>query len=363
MSTRIASTIVNECLRIKDDDVVSVHTFPHTVELANAIARQLNLKGADFFVGFETDEIMYSNFMDSSIEHLKKTSKIWMSLANTVTAQIFLGGPMNPAPMRRVPREKWAASFESEKPIFDRTRERKVRQAFLALGQVTKERAKTYGFSYNSWKKAVTVAMTVKHEKMKSFGTKVREKLTRGRQVRITAPNGTDLRFETEPSRPIIIGDGIIDDEDIAMGGTFLTLPSGSVWLAPNETSTNGKIVFDVPTPQFGVLVKGLSWTFRDGRVTEYAAAKNLEAVKPVWEQSTGDKDRIGTFGLGINPRAKFGFLNNAIVMGGATVSIGANKEAGGINDTSYFFEGTLSKATVTVDGETLLSQGKFTGA
>lgn len=360
MSATIASTIVNECLRITVDDIVLIHTYPHTIDLVNAIARQVNKNGADFLVALETDETMYSSYIDRSKERLRKTSQLSMSLANTITVEVFLGGPLNPAPMRRVPREKWAASFEAEKPIIDRARERKVRQAFLALGQVTKERAKTYGFSYNAWKKAVTGALTVKHDKMKSFGMRVREKLMRGSQVHVTAPNGTDLRFEIEPRRPIIVNDGIIDDEDYSAGGTFVTLPSGTVWFAPNETSANGKIVFDVPTPQFGVLVRGLSWAFKDGRVVEYNATRNLKAVKPVWEQQTGDKDRIGTFGLGINPRAKFGFLNNAIVVGGVTVSIGANKEVGGTNDTSYFFEGTLSKATVKVDGETLLLQGRF---
>lgn len=360
LSAKIASTIVNECLRIEEDDVFLIHTYPHTIELANAIARQVNKNRADFVVVLETDEIMYSNLMDRSVEHLRKTPRISMSLANTVTAEIYLGGPVNPAPMKRVPREKWAATFEGEKPIVDRVRERKVRQAFLALGQVTKERAKTYGFNYAAWKKAITSAMTVKHERMRSFGMRLREKLMRGKQLRIIAPNGTDLRFEIDERRPVIVYDGIIDEEDIAAGGTFVTLPSGSVALAPNETSASGEIVFDVPTPQFGVLVKGLSWRFKDGRVVDYDAAKNLEAVKPVWERATGDKDRIGTFGLGINPRAKFGFLNNAIVNGGVSVSIGSNKDLGGVNDTSYFFEGTLSNATVEADGATLLSQGKF---
>ncbi len=49
-------------------------------------------------------------------------------------------------------------------------------------------------------------------------------------------------------------------------------------------------------------------------------------------EKATEDKDRIATLGIGLNPKAKYGFMMDNIVEGAVTIAIGDNESLGGKN-------------------------------
>jgi len=144
------------------------------------------------------------------------------------------------------------------------------------------------------------------------------------------------------------------------MGSYDAALPAGSVTVAPAETSANGIVGFDLPIPQVGVLIQGLSWSFKNGKLTTFTATKNVKPTKDWWAKARGTKDRIASLSFGINPQARYGFLNNAIVQGAVSIGIGDNRFIGGKNNSDYGFEGTLSKATVKLDKKPFIRRGKL---
>lgn len=154
--------------------------------------------------------------------------------------------------------------------------------------------------------------------------------------------------------------DGILDDEDLAAGTFDTTLPAGFLTVAPDEGTANGTIVFDLPIPIRGKLLEGLVWSFENGNITKFIAKKNGDMVIPLWENGTGDKSRFGSFGIGFNPGAKPGFLNNQIVSGAVTIGVGENKIIGGQNVSTFGFQGTLKRTTVVIDGQSVVTDGKL---
>ena len=150
-------------------------------------------------------------------------------------------------------------------------------------------------------------------------------------------------------------------DSDLAAGNWDASLPGGSVDVAPLEESANGTFVADSPTPQMGKRIEGLAWTFRNGHVVDYAAKKNLAIAQTGWETDPGAKDRIGSFSIGLNRKAKAGFLNNGIVAGTVTLGIGENRTLGGTNRSSYGMAAFLTTPTVEVVGKTIVENGKWT--
>jgi hypothetical protein len=80
-----------------------------------------------------------------------------------------------------------------------------------------------------------------------------------------------------------------------------------------------------------------------------------------MYRGASGDKDRLGSFSIGINPKAQVIGLGGAdeLALGGVTIGIGYNKDFGGNNDTTVGFAQTLGKATVEVDGKPILQEGK----
>jgi leucyl aminopeptidase (aminopeptidase T) len=238
---------------------------------------------------------------------------------------------------------------------------KKPKTVGVALGQVTRERAKVYGLNFTKWKGMVEAAIAADYRKLEAAGKRVAALLGSAADVRVTGDNGTDLRFRLAGGeRKPEVDDGVISDEDLAAEVTDVGLPAGEVWVAPAEESAQGTFVSDVGIPQVGRLIEGLSWTFKDGHAVEITAKRNLASSQAGWETATGAKDMFGSFALGLNPRAKAGYLQNAVAAGVVTVGIGDNRALGGKNESSYGFINNLAMPTVEIGGKVVIDRGKW---
>src|SRR2546428_821644 len=179
-------------------------------------------------------------------------------------------------------------------------------------------------------------------------------------KVHVSHSNGTNLTFAIQ-DRPVHVRDGIIDQEDISGGNFTESLPSGSVLVAPIETSAEGTVIFDTPQALMGKMLKGFTMKFQNGKLVSFDAKENLDAFAGMYRGASGDKDRLGSFSIGVNSQGQIIGLGSAdeLALGGVTIGIGYNKDFGGDNDTTVGFAQTLSKATVEVDGKPILQEGK----
>jgi len=360
----LAKSIVRESLRPKEDEVVLISTYPHTIDLAEQAAIECQKAGADPAIWLDTDAVFYGQFKNYSDESLRRVSGHCVGLLDYVKSYIWLFGPRNPAPMATVPRPKFAAYFEGEKAHFDKSVIKMPKNVAVALGQVTRERAKTYGFNYAKWKAMVEAATVANRERIESLGNLVAGFLSRPVDVRVKADNGTNLKFRLAgPERKAYVHDGVISDEDLAAGTSAsrsVELPTGEVGVAAVENSAKGTFVADVAVPSLGRLVEGIAWTFHNGKVTEFTAKRNLRFAQTNWEEASGAKDMFGGVVFGLNPKALPGFLQNGIVSGTVSIGIGDNREAGGSNDSSYGFGASLAHGTVEIGGKTVIEGGAW---
>src|SRR4029077_9939152 len=309
------------------------------------------LMGNDFYSGYLTEapETQYT-----------RRQKGFLSLLDQTDAMIQLGGPKDPSNYPTVPGERMGKMFEGQKAIGDKFMERKIRVLNLQAGLVTPERARSYGFDYENWQRISTNSLDVDHAKISTLGGKIEAKLRNATNVRITASNGTDLRLKLK-NRPIHIHDGIIDKADIDKGTIFEALPAGAVELAPDETGTEGKILFDQPTALAGKMLSGLKLEFENGGLAKYSAQSNLDSFKQLYDKVIGNKDRIANRVIGLSPRAELiGFFTDRYVQGTVSIGIGGNKGIGGDNETQFGHEETLRRPTLEVDGYTLVKDGKI---
>lgn len=352
--------VVKSCLRIGKDDKVTIFTWKHTLDLAEAFAAACERAGAQVHTEFTTDDLWYDTLINRPIDFLETPDQFDLALAGIATAGVFIAGPESPERMKEVPAERWMAYGKADRPSYEKLRERRVRMAEITLGQVTPQRAKTYGFNYEAWRKNVVEATDVEYNAMRKLGQKIATILEKSKKAMITNFEGTDLSFALE-GRKAHIYDGIIDEEDVETGTTYASLPGGYVSVAPTETSANGDLCSNIPYPQVGVLIQGMSLRFENGKLTSFDGGKNFEVLKSMWERGTGDKSRIGWLTLGLNPKASLGFTANHIVVGTVTIGMGLNKELGGRNDSDWGLGITLANPTVKLDERTIVKQGKLT--
>jgi aminopeptidase len=351
--------VVKTCLKVGKDDRVHIFAWSHMLDLAEALAMQCRRAGADVLTEFTTDDMWYDSIINSPIDYLETADPFELAMAGVATVAISISGPENPERLKAVPAEKWMALSRADRPSYERLRDRKVRMVEIGLGYITSQRAKTYGFDYESWKKSVEEAVDVDYEKMQEVGRKLAEILEESHEVKVTDSGGTDLSFLLG-GRKAHVYDGVIDDGDVEIGATYANLPDGYVSVAVSETSANGIFSSDVPFAHAGNLIHKMVLRFDKGKLTSFDGDRNIEVLKNMWKKGRGDKDKIGWLSIGLNPRAKLGFTNNPIVLGTATIGIGFNKELGGINESDFALPVTVAKPTVTLDGRTLVKQGEL---
>ena len=351
---------MRSCLRIRPDDHVTIFFYPHMQTLAEDISEECFRIGADVNLSAYTDRFYESYMKILPVENLKKPSVFCRALSEVSTAEFWLGGLYDPAVFRRIPPEKTAAAEEGEIAAhFPISRDRKVRNLSVGLSQVTRPRAKTYGFSFPRWQRMMAAASSVSAARLSADGRRLAAILGTGEHVHVTDDGGTDLEFSIRGRRPLVF-DGVVDDEDIAAGALEASIPAGNVSVAPLEDSANGSIAFDVPQAWAGRSIRKLRWEFADGRITSWSGDKNAEVLHKAWESGSGAKDRIGSLTIGLNPRAELGFLQNPIVRGAVSVSTGANEDLGGANGWAYFHQQTLRAANLSLDGKPIVKAGKL---
>lgn len=236
---------------------------------------------------------------------------------------------------------------------------KKLATAILEFISVHPKVAKTYRFDCATWERTLQSAVMIDYRELSEFGLRLASTLKGGRNIRITQGKSTDLSFEIAGRTPQV-SDGVIDEADVERGQVSIALPSGTVAVAPLETTASGRVRFDRPIPRSGKLIQGMNWKFDAGRVVDFSAKQNLSAVKNRWDMATGDRDKIGSFILGVNPKAKFGFNIDPLVRGAVSIGIGENRHLGGKNNTDFAIAGTLSKATVELDGTPIVKNGKY---
>src|SRR5438093_1290148 len=340
--------------------MVLIENLQHTLSLPSEIALECYKAGAKPLVTLLTDELWWNTLGTVPESYIRKTSKHMLKAIENTTAWIGLGGPQDPTKFREVASSRLESFADADRPIFDMAFERKVRTAELILGQVTQERAKVYGFNYENWLKMTQEAIKIDYLKIGELGRKMAARLEKGSKVRITSKTGTDIKFEIT-KRPVHVQDGIVDEEDVKRGLVSTQLPSGKVEVAPIETSGRGTVMFDTPRALKGRLIADLQLIFEKGRVREFHAKKYEDVFREVFEATQGDKDSIGHFAIGLNPKIELiGYPSDELALGTATIGIGANKGNGGLNDSSFEFSGTLTKPTIDIDGTALMVDGRL---
>lgn len=350
--------VVRTCLRIGPDDSVNIFTWQHTLDMAQAFALECQKAGADIHVEIETDELYYQAILDLPIEYLREANPFSLALLDVATANIFLAGPEDPERLKEISAERMSAMVESDKPYSNKLLEKRIRSAHIRLGYVTPQRAQTYGFDYDAWRRNILAAVDVDYDYMRELGKKVGDRLEKASEVRVTADNGTDLTLTLE-GRESHVNDGIIDDEDIRKGVIFTALPAGNVAAAPKERSARGVFFSDVPEPDAGLLIRNLAFRFEDGKLVSLDG-QNADAVKARWVKAKGAKDQASWLIIGLNPAAEKGYVYNQIILGSVTLGIGDNRELGGKMESDFGAYCTIEKPSVALDGKRFINHGKF---
>lgn len=196
-------------------------------------------------------------------------------------------------------------------------------------------------------------ALTADHIEIQRTTRRLVRRLRGATIVRLSSSLGTDITFE------VTRRDWIADDTGVChRRNEMTTLPAGEIFVAPVEGTADGRIVFDATFHR--PLSQPVTVVVREGY-----AAKVTSAPAAVREMNRGGRDgrNFGKFGLGLNPRARIAenVLEAEKSLGSAHIVFGDNAAFGGTVRCPVRVDAILTKATVDVEGRSIMERGKLT--
>jgi leucyl aminopeptidase (aminopeptidase T) len=281
---------------------------------------------------------------------------------------IFTMGPRAPVPWGSIPKVRRSLVSVWLDTRYDRTpyartwariaKTHGVRMLAIEATLATPERAQAQGLNYNEWRQVMFRGCMADHGEISKKAKALSKLLSGKRNVSVETMSGTSLSFALD-RRPVGISDGI-STEKMAGEGKVTFLPAGAVEVSADERSANGRIVYETPVRMGNERVESLAISLKDGRVREYQATKGADAFEHYLKSGGKDTGRFAFFGFGLNPNLRLGYTQDDKVLGGLTLGFGSNERMGGKSIAREQWWVSLPKATVEIDGTTVMKKGKL---
>jgi aminopeptidase len=359
----LAKKLITQCARVKDGDLVQIYGGARDVELLESLAVEAAKLGADTLLTLSpSDRTLRRLFTEVPAKYDSRVSPLGRKLAETVTVMIDVDSTESDAFLADIPPERRNAQSEGFVKIYEIQLKRNVRRVHLGnFLYPTGTRAKQYGLSKADLAKLFYGGLNVDYDQMQARGEAVRKTLAGGKTVRITTPAGTDLTVEIA-NRPVLVNDGVLSEERIKKGGAAcqVYLPAGEVYLAPVPGTAEGKVVVERMLSE-GKEVRGLSLTFKKGKMTAMTAKSGLEPLQALYDAAGAGKDDFSSIDIGINPAVRLpkdSLAGISVEEGLITVGMGYNVWAEGDNRSTFGLGCYLRGATLHVDGKALVQDG-----
>ncbi len=188
---------------------------------------------------------------------------------------------------------------------------------------------------------------------------KLKRILEQGKQIRVTAPAGTDISFEIA-GRTAIASKGLFHNK-----GESGNLPTGETFLAPVEGTANGVFVVDGSFAGLGLIGHvNIRVEVEDGYAIKITGGRAANKLNAMLDKVGKEARNIAEFGIGTNDSAKLSgiLLEDEKVMGTIHIALGNNITMGGSVNVPLHVDGVIKKPTVWLDGKLLMDKGKLLG-
>jgi leucyl aminopeptidase (aminopeptidase T) len=358
----VARALLASALGVKRGEHVVVVTWNHTLPWAAAAVAEARRVGARPMLLLE-DETAFWRSLD-----LAPSARSWAGIAAPVRsalsradALVYFPGPADRPRLHALPARQSGPFLSADDEWLRRSRTERVRGVRCLLGYASDAQAEHWGVPGALWRSQLIRGITeVDYDRMRERTARTARLLARGREIRIGAANGTDIRLRLRARSPWP-DDGILDPEDLRRGRAMSAAPGGSVVVAVDERSATGLAVANRPSYLARGRVEGGQWEMDGGRLREYWYAEGGETFENDFSSAPRGRETVSLFAIGMNPAIAAGVPQaEDQEEGTVTLAIGGNEIYGGRNRCRFLSWVTIGEATVAVDGRPLADRGEI---
>ncbi len=345
--TEHAKILVDYCCEVKKGDRVMVIVEDYGQELAREIVREVATRGGHTVVVMRSPETDRAFLDAASEECISTVPEHYFEMIKKTDVYIRIQSTGNTRALGNVPPEKIVIYERMQKPM----KQEILKKRWCGTLTPTPALAQEAGMSLKEYEDFVYHAIIRDWKKEAELMYRVKEILDKGKKVEIEGKD-TNLNMSIE-GRVAVASEG------------HHNMPSGEVFTAPVDDSTEGYVYFDIPLMYMGSLIEDVKLWFEKGVVTKCEASRNEELLKKLIKTDEGSK-RLGELGIGTN-RGITTFTTNILFDEkiGDTIHLAlgnAYKECNGINESAVHVDvvKSMRDGRILVDGNILQEKGKW---
>ena len=357
----IARTLVASAM-IHRGDKVMISGGVRDWALLQDIAIETMKAGGDPLITMGSDQLARRSYDEVPASYDSLPQTLGLGLVNLFDAQIIVEASDSDNVMAGVPAARMAVRGKMGQPVNQAFLRRGVRVADLGNGLYpTAQLATRLGRPQAEVADMFWKAVAVPPDSLRARGATLLAALAGGTRVTLTAASGTNITFGVTAARGYV-SDGALTADKVKQGGYAAEtwLPAGELLVPVALGTADGTVVVDKYLFQ-GTMIDGLTLTFAKGKLTAMTAKSGIDALRALYDASSGGKDMFSYIDLGLNSAMQLPTNTGRIVWmaaGAVTVGMGDNTGWGGTNVSTFGLAVPVSGATLTVDGRELISGG-----
>jgi len=319
-----------------------------------------------------SDNYTETLYQDSSItsEILEITPLHYLKLLENIDAYIVIEPDENPGVRANAPREKLNAKIKFNAPLKDILYGGKEEYApgkkWCYAGWPSRKAAKYYNIEYDLLEKFIIGGMSVPQNKMGEITKNLGSFFENAKNVYVYDDLGTDFTV-TIQDRPMILDNGLLTDDRIAVGLLGGNLPSGEVFFPPHEKIGEGTLFCPLTRDRMtNKIIKNTLLRFKEGKllIDEVTSDENQNDLINTFKDSEKiDREKnlpelrtynVAELGIGCNPeitKAIGYILTDEKINGSVHLAFGSNKMMGGTSVSQLHWDFvTAPQANITVE-------------
>ncbi len=349
---RVAYKMIRDVLRVQPGDHVLVEVRSDAVPFAELVAIETFKVGGTCTLFLFSDELDYVEATEAQTGQLARPTNARIAAIRACQHFIQIGlSPAEPARFQDIDARRNDALQQRKHSIAAELVQ--PGHKWLSMEFPTRYMAESIRLPWNRLQEQFWRATDVDYGALAGRAAAITEVLEKSSEIRVTSTRGTDL-YVRRGNRSIHRDDGYVR--------TVGNLPTGEVSFAPLEETVTGRVVADY-TSYLGQRIVDLDLVFENGLCTPVGASSGYDVFMHQWNSATGDKNRLGEVGIGLNEevRAPVGLpaLDN-MAYGAVRLALGDNSIRGGLNHSTFQWNLLLTRATLIADNRLVLQNGQF---
>lgn len=359
----LAEKIINKNMAVKENEKIAISYQPMHQKFVEDLIVEICKKGAYAIPVFDTKRMEYNYIRNVPIKHASK-DVIDDFLMDHIDAHIIFSGDF-------FDDESLTKDMKEKSDLIEKEKRKNVRATFkkdvryLTIDTLQSNPSQTESQNSDTdvdeekimrhemyWK-----ALFTEPEKINKKALFVKKQLENAKIVTVKDGNGGSLNLKFNGSKQITLKTGQLDHS-----ADDTEIPGGLIASLLNNATLEGEFHSDF-VYLFDEEFKNVHVQVENNKIVDFKTDHNDDHLKNIFKAAQGDKYKIGSFCIGMNPairqNIKHSYINSKI-FGAVSLQVGWDELEQSEIDSNMIAQFFLLDKTIYVDGKILLSNGKL---